>query len=85
MPSYISLQNSLIQNALLKKGILNKGILSSDIGGHFWKGKRAFPPNRQKPTEIVQILGFFLAQQNPHNCGLQDLIRGGGLFVSPNA
>ena len=35
------------QNAFLKKGILNKGILSRDIEGHFWKGKRAFPPNRQ--------------------------------------
>ena len=32
-----------------EKGILNKGILSRDIEGHFWKGSRAFPPNRQKP------------------------------------
>ena len=50
MPFYIPWQNALIKNALLKKGILNKGILSRDIGGHFWKGKRAFPPNRQKPN-----------------------------------
>ena len=70
MPSYIPWQNALIQNALLKKGILNKGILSRDIGGHFWKGKRAFPPNRQKPScnwhderkqiEGVDKLNFYL-------------------------
>ena len=50
MPFSIAWQNALIKNALLKKGILKKDILSKDIGGHFWEGKRAFPPNRQKPN-----------------------------------
>ena len=50
------LKEYLVQNALFKKGILNNGILSRDIGGHFLKGKRAFPPNRQKPTWLSSSL-----------------------------
>ena len=61
MPFYIPWQNALIKNALLKKGISNKGILSRDIGGHFWKGKRAFPPNRQKPSIELVLPQSFLS------------------------
>ena len=55
VPFYISWEIALFQNALLKKGILNKGILSREIGGHFWKDKRAFPQNRQKPLCFSSI------------------------------
>ena len=46
----------------LKKGILKKGIFSKDIGGHFWEGKRAFPPNRQKPQELAEPNTFFFLE-----------------------
>ena len=54
MPFYIPWENALIQNSLLKRAFLIWAFLSRDIGGHFWKGKRAFPPNRQKPLPHSQ-------------------------------
>ena len=46
-----------------KKGHLNKGILSRDIGGHFGKGKRAFPPNRQTPFLSREVAWIFLSRE----------------------
>ena len=69
MPFHIPWQDALIQNALLKEGILNKGILPRDIGGHFWKGKRAFPPNRQKPGGSgPPIFGWHNMWTAPNRC-----------------
>ena len=46
-----------------RKGHLNKGILSRDIGGHFLKGKRAFPPNRQKPNITFVVFDLRVLKQ----------------------
>ena len=65
---FCSLKNALLYSLTkcsyskcpLQKGILNKCILSRDIGGHFLKGKRAFPPNRQKPCVLCGVTPAFL-------------------------
>ena len=78
----VFLDQMLLLKCPFKKGILNKGILSKDIGGNFWKGKRAFPPNRRKPKGLKLLRWGIFGLPLTHRVKILQKIKSGTSHIT---